>query len=77
MRGRLACGVLKAMGITETIATSVDEYVDIAIRLGLDQNWRSVLKNKIKLRSGELFNDTSCVTFLEDFFLEMVKVKGH
>ncbi len=40
MRGRLTMGILKMMGIEETIASSKEDYVKIAIRLGQDPQYR-------------------------------------
>ncbi len=40
MRGRLTMGILKMIGIEETIASSKEDYVKIAIRLGQDPQYR-------------------------------------
>jgi protein O-GlcNAc transferase len=44
MRGRHAAAILRMLGITETIAASPQEYVDIAVRLALDPAWRAALR---------------------------------
>ena len=36
MRGRHSAAILRMMGVTETVATTIDEYVAIADRLGQD-----------------------------------------
>ena len=36
MRGRHSAAILRMMGVTETVATTIDEYVAIAARLGQD-----------------------------------------
>jgi len=34
MRGRHSFAILKQMGVCDTIATSIDDYIEIAVRLG-------------------------------------------
>ena len=45
MRGRHSYAILKKLGITETIATDKNHYIEIAIRLGLDNQWRQTIKD--------------------------------
>src|SRR5262249_47247896 len=40
MRGRHSAGFLDVMGVTETRAVSVDDYVAIAVRLAREPAWR-------------------------------------
>jgi predicted O-linked N-acetylglucosamine transferase (SPINDLY family) len=68
MRGRHAYGILKMMGMTETIAQDEAEYVEIAVRLGLDADWRQEIVRKISQRHSLLYDDTTCVTALESFY---------
>ena len=75
MRGRHSYAILKMMGITETIADSIDEYVKIAIRLGVDLNWRSEMRQKIKETKHKLYDDKTCVKGLEKFYEQAVKDK--
>src|SRR4029079_3028471 len=41
MRGRHNAAILRQIGCESTIATSLDDYVSIAARLGLDTVWRA------------------------------------
>ena len=72
MRGRHAYGILKMMGMTETIAQDEAEYIEIAIRLGLDADWRQEIVRKISQRHSLLYDDTTCVTALESFYKKVV-----
>ncbi len=76
MRGRHSFAILSRMGVTETIATDKAEYVDIAIRLGLDSEWRSFIAQKMASREDLLYEDTNCVRGLEEFLLEALRVKS-
>jgi len=37
MRGRHSYGILKMLGVTDTITKNEAEYIEIAVRLGLDR----------------------------------------
>ena len=68
MRGRVTEGCYRQMGFTELIADSLDSYVEIALRLANDSEWRERVKNEIATRSHALYEDTRAVAELEDFF---------
>ena len=66
MRGRYTYAILKILDIEETIASSKKEYIEIAVKLAGDINFRNFIVNKIKERKNKLFNDDKPVRFLED-----------
>jgi predicted O-linked N-acetylglucosamine transferase (SPINDLY family) len=72
MRSRHAYGILKMMGVTQTIAQDEAEYIEIAVRLGVDADWRQHIVQKIYERQSLLYNDTTCVTALESFYQQIV-----
>jgi predicted O-linked N-acetylglucosamine transferase (SPINDLY family) len=72
MRSRHAYGILKMMGVTETIPQDEAEYIEIAVRLGLDTNWRQDIVRKIYERQSWLYDDRTCVTALESFYKKVV-----
>ena len=65
MRGRLASGPLRHVGLAELVATSTPEYVDIALRLVDDDAWRTRMKQEIARRRPALFDDRDSVRALE------------
>jgi protein O-GlcNAc transferase len=67
MRGRQSSGILQMIGLTETIASSVDEYVELAIRLGLDASFHASIKEKISGNRKQLYGDKQCIEALENF----------
>ncbi|ACK69165.1 Tetratricopeptide TPR_2 repeat protein [Gloeothece citriformis PCC 7424] len=73
MRGRHSYGMLKMLGVEETIAKDESEYIDIAVRLGLDEEWRNSLREKTKVNQDQVYNDKTCVKALEDFFRKTVR----
>jgi predicted O-linked N-acetylglucosamine transferase (SPINDLY family) len=65
MRGRLASGILRTIGMPDLIADSTSAYVDLAVRLGRDTPYRqSIRERMIAARSG-LFFDATVVNALE------------
>jgi predicted O-linked N-acetylglucosamine transferase (SPINDLY family) len=72
MRSRHSCGILRQLGVTETIARDKDEYVDIAVRLGQDPEWRTQVLQRMAARHPRLYGDTACVRALEDFYRKVV-----
>ena len=69
MRGRHTMAILVAMGMSETIARSEDDYVKIAARLGTDTAWRNAVAAKLRERRAQVFDDRASVTALEEFLI--------
>jgi predicted O-linked N-acetylglucosamine transferase (SPINDLY family) len=67
MRGRHGSAILTMMDVTETIATSVDDYVAMAVRLGRDKAWRDAVKARVAANKHRLYGDRACIAALEDF----------
>jgi predicted O-linked N-acetylglucosamine transferase (SPINDLY family) len=68
MRGRMSFGILQASGITETVATSEAHYIELAVKIGCDQDWRDHLSNRILLTQVQVFDDQTCIPSLAKFF---------
>ncbi len=71
-RGRQSLGILQLLEVTETIANSEENYLEIAIRLGLDHEWRWQIIEKLQTNYAEFNPDTSCVQALEEFYRKAV-----
>lgn len=67
MRGRHSLAVLRAMGVTETIASSLDDYVALAVRLATDPAWRAEIRAKIAANKHRAYRDRACIAVLEDW----------
>ena len=72
MRGRLASALLRRMDLTESIATSAEEYVQKALKLTREPLANEALRREIKARRGMLFNDIEPVRSLERFLLRVL-----
>lgn len=75
MRGRHSYGILKMLGVEETIALTEQEYIDIAVALGQDKYWREQIKEKITANYDKLYDDLECVKGLEKFYQEVLTSK--
>ncbi|CAK0756320.1 hypothetical protein CCP1ISM_6820001 [Azospirillaceae bacterium] len=67
MRSRHSAAILTRMGVLETIAATVEEYVAIASRLGLDPVWRAEIRRNISTNKFRIYKDSSCISALETF----------
>lgn len=73
MRGRHAYAMLQILGVTDTIASNEEDYIELAVKLGLDRNWRQEIAEHMSSCHDNLYEDKTCVTALEDFFRNLVK----
>jgi predicted O-linked N-acetylglucosamine transferase (SPINDLY family) len=67
-RARFAFAFLSMMGVTETIAESVDDFVNIAVRLGQDAARRREVSEKVSAAKARCYRDRECIAALEAFF---------
>ena len=74
MRGRLASGPLRHLGLDELVATTIEQYADIALRLVEDGDWHAHLEREIAQRRHALFFDQAPVRALEDALFEAAGV---
>ncbi len=73
MRGRHSAAILGMLGVPETIATSLDDYVAIAARLAQDAPARRAVVARIADAKHRLYRDRAPVTALEDFLEKAVR----
>ena len=66
MRGRHSAAILQMMGVTETIASTLDDYVELAASLARDPDQRAAIGRTIAERKHVLYGDRACITALED-----------
>ena len=72
MRSRHSYAILTQLGVTETIARDGEDYVAIAVRLGLEPQWRQSVVNRIVSNYPNLYSDTRWVRTLEVFYRQAV-----
>jgi protein O-GlcNAc transferase len=69
LRGRLASGILRRMGLPELVAQSEEAYVELAVRLARDAEYREHIRSRIVASRHVLFEDMAPIRALEDFLL--------
>jgi protein O-GlcNAc transferase len=67
MRSRHSAAILRMMGITDTIAETVDEYVEIAVRLATDVAWRHAIRDRIGAQKNRVYRDSESIAALQAF----------
>ena len=73
MRGRHSAAILRMMGVTDTIATSIQNYIEIAVRLAGNAPERQALRARIADNKHRLYRDCACITALEDLLESAVR----
>ncbi|MEH2463973.1 O-linked N-acetylglucosamine transferase, SPINDLY family protein [Nostoc sp.] len=71
MRGRHSDSFLKMLGVTDTIAKNEAEYIEIAVKLGLDLAWRGTIAERMSQNHDRLFDDKACIVGLEAFYKQV------
>ncbi len=72
MRGRQSYAILTQLGVTETIARTKTEYVELAAKLGLNRVWRERIVQRMIQGYPNLYSDSRPVRALEEFFQRVV-----
>jgi protein O-GlcNAc transferase len=72
-RGRQAAACYAEMDIGDCIASTPQEYVEIALRIAREPELRRDIDARITARSGRLFGRTDSVRALEEFLLQAVE----
>jgi protein O-GlcNAc transferase len=67
MRGRQSMAMLELIGLDELVAQDIDAFLEIALRLGSDANYRQSIRAKILDHRNKLFDDAEPTRALADF----------
>ena len=75
MRGRLASGILRRIGMTELIANDEENYINLVVKLVQDRAYRQSIQENIIANRSILFEDLAPIRALEDFLADHVDKK--
>jgi predicted O-linked N-acetylglucosamine transferase (SPINDLY family) len=67
MRSRHSTAILTMMGVGETIAADLGDYVEIAARLAREPAWRAAMKGKMSANKHRVYRDRTSIDALEAF----------
>jgi predicted O-linked N-acetylglucosamine transferase (SPINDLY family) len=56
-RGRYTCAVYRRLGISDCVAGSTDNYIELAVRIASEPDYRRELRQRILAASDVLFDD--------------------
>jgi predicted O-linked N-acetylglucosamine transferase (SPINDLY family) len=71
MRGRLASGLLRRLGMDDLIAESESDYVAKVVDFAQDDQRRKRVSEQIASRRDSLFGDVEAVRSLEDHLTQI------
>ena len=66
-RSRMGAAMLRHVGITDGLAHSEDEYVQLAVGLGRDASWRADMRRRLSASSPRISDDTARLDGLASF----------
>jgi predicted O-linked N-acetylglucosamine transferase (SPINDLY family) len=69
MRGRLASGIVTRLGLSELVAKTDQDYIDLAVKLGQDAGYRDRIRTRIEASRHLIFDDIAPVRALENFLI--------
>ena len=72
MRSRHTMAILRQLELDELVASDVDDYVDRAVRLATDSDWRESLRTRIRERKHVLYEDQGVI----DAFAKVLAGEG-
>jgi protein O-GlcNAc transferase len=73
MRGRLASGIVRRMGLNELVVRSDKEYVALAARLAQDGAYRESIRSRMRSSQDVLFGDVAPIRALEAFLAQVAR----
>ncbi|MEK7431629.1 MAG: hypothetical protein AABZ74_00735, partial [Cyanobacteriota bacterium] len=71
-RSRFTYALYKKMDINDCISNSMENYIELAVKIANDKELRQNISDKIKDKNKILFGNYSVVKELEDLFKEMI-----
>jgi protein O-GlcNAc transferase len=76
LRGRITYALYKKMDILDCVARNPQEYIELALRLGTDSDYRQAVRGKILAANGVLYENCQGIRELEQFFQKAVQGSG-
>jgi len=70
LRGRLASGILKRMELQELVAATEENYVELAVTLCRNAEYRTHIRRRIEAGRHALFEDPAPIRALEEFLAQ-------
>lgn len=75
MRGRQTMGLYQRMGFSDLVASDKADYINKALRLGQDPEFRQLMRQQLISQSPLIYEDAGFVRSLEQFFYFVMQNK--
>jgi predicted O-linked N-acetylglucosamine transferase (SPINDLY family) len=75
LRGRVTLGLYKKMNVLDCVARTSAEYIDIAVRLGTDAEYRRAIREKILAVNSVVYEDRAAVEEMAEFLERAVPTR--
>lgn len=72
-RGRYTSGCYRMMGLDEMVATSTEDYVDRAVKIASEPDYRRELESQLTQANGVLFENTRATRELEELLVRLIE----
>ena len=73
LRGRITLALYRQMNVLDCVVSTPEGYVERAVRLGTDRDFREGVRARIREASGVLFENAAGVRELEAFFRQVAR----
>jgi len=73
INGRFTSGFYKKMELENMICQNKKEYINLAIKLGIDKEYRKTIEEQIKKKKDILFNDKESLNEWENILLKLME----
>jgi protein O-GlcNAc transferase len=73
LRGRLASGILRRLGMTDLIAQTTDDYVSLVVKIAGDSGLQQRIRADVAQRRGILYDDVASIRHLENVLEDCAK----
>jgi len=72
MRSRHSAAILKLLGRADLVATTTEGYIELAVRLGQDPEYRRTVREDLRRKAPGLYNDPLPVRALDEFLERLI-----
>ncbi|PIQ25992.1 hypothetical protein COW36_02710 [bacterium (Candidatus Blackallbacteria) CG17_big_fil_post_rev_8_21_14_2_50_48_46] len=72
LKARSTLGLYQRMGLNQTVANSREDYIEKALALGTDPDWRKTFSQLIQARSALIFDQTEWNGAFQNWLLQMI-----
>ncbi len=73
LRGRITLALYRQMQVLDCVVATPKEYIELAVRLGTEPDYRAHLRAKIQQANGVLYDNVAGVRALEEFLHSAVR----